>query len=157
MNTMGQSNAYEYERPSVSSRSKAVQGRGLRVLLVEDALYDEVLTAKALRDAGTDCQLDIVRAGHEVLPYFAACQRGARPLPDLIILDLGMPGMDGLDILEYLASSAPALQKIPIAILTGYEHLEPVSKMNNLPIVAYIMKPCNKEKILNILASVEEI
>jgi CheY-like chemotaxis protein len=118
----------------------------LHILLVEDTMSDALLIRTALDDACLPYHLQRLRGGDEVLPWLALA-RGENALPDVILLDLGLPRMDGFELLSELAASGMALRAIPIVILTGYEDFEYVRKSYNLHVPAYLTKPCHSEKL----------
>lgn len=153
---MGYALEDDYISVAGAVREKRNAGRDMRVLLIEDALYDQVLIKKFLQETQIPHVLDVLRSGQEVAPYFDRTRRDGRKLPDLILLDLGMPGMDGIDVLDYFSLADMELRSVPIVILTGYEHLEPISKQHNLPILEYVMKPCNTDRMKEILDRVRQ-
>ena len=91
------------------------------------------------------------RAGHEVMEAadgdFAYMQATVSK-PDLIILDIMMPGLDGYDVLSRLRHD-PDTWEIPVVVLTAYAVLEEVSKSISLGAVEVISKPCKPEEIVN--------
>lgn len=91
------------------------------ILLVEDNAQDEMLTMRALRRANVANRIDVVRDGQQALDYlffqgeFAARNTG---LPTVILLDIGLPRLSGLEVLEHLrANEDTAL--LPVVILTS--------------------------------------
>jgi len=122
--------------------------RPVDILLVEDTTSDALLLRLALDAARIPYSLRTLRNGDEVLPLLAyEAKSGNRGLPDLIMLDLGLPCMNGFEILEELATADRRLRAVPIVILTGYEDFDYVRRSYNLYVPAYINKPCNPEKI----------
>lgn len=118
-----------------------------RILLVEDSLGDELMAIRALDGAHVRHKLETLRTGHQVLPYLEECVRNREILPDVIMLDLGMPGVDGFSVLEFLGSASSTFRDIPIILTTGFEHVEYLSQSGPLKIIGQITKPCTKEKI----------
>lgn len=93
----------------------------LRVLIIEDD-EDDILAAKrALAKSGVTCDFETAADGEEALRFVERGQAedgaGAFP-PTLILLDLGLPGMDGVDVLRQLKAD-PALRGVPVVVLTG--------------------------------------
>lgn len=92
------------------------------ILLVEDNLQDEMLTLRALRKANLSNQIDVARDGQQALDYlfregeFAG--REGTDLPAVVLLDIGLPRLSGLEVLEQLrADTRTAL--LPVVILTS--------------------------------------
>ncbi len=96
--------------------------RSACILLVDDNRLDVELTLDAFREARLSNSIQVAENGQQALDYlFGANEYGDRarfPLPDLILLDLKMPGIDGFDVLR-LIKDAPLLKRIPIVILTS--------------------------------------
>lgn len=69
-----------------------------------------------------------------------------RDLPSLVILDIGLPGMDGTEVMRLIHEQFPAL---PVVILTGHKDAETVKKMGVLGVCEYLTKPINLETLLN--------
>ena len=75
-------------------------------------------------------------------------------IADLIILDLGLPGKNGFDILSEIAEAPPSLKAIPIVILTNFPDFEYLSVEHyDLPFIKYLKKPCEVHELKNILSS----
>lgn len=154
MTTSIESRAYSQKNLGHDMNTQEDDGT-LHVLLVEDSLGDELMAIRALDATNIKHKLDTLRTGHQVLPYLEACLKDKEKLPDVIMLDLGMPGVDGFSVLEYLGSSAEAFRHIPIILTTGYEHVDYLSRMmGHLPILACIEKPCNKDKLIQALSGI---
>ena len=69
-----------------------------------------------------------------------------RDLPSLVLLDIGMPGMDGIEVMRLIHEQFPA---IPVVILTGHRDTETVKKMIELGASEYLTKPINLDTLLN--------
>src|ERR1700726_2828697 len=93
-------------------------GAAIEVLLVEDSPGDVRLTQEAFRDANASIHLHVACDGVEAMAFLR--HQGAHahaPRPDLILLDLNLPKMDGREVLAELKES-PVLKSIPVVILT---------------------------------------
>lgn len=123
----------------------------LDILLVEDVSSDALLLRLALDASQVPYRLRTIHGGDEVLPWL---MRELGALPDVIMLDLGLPRMDGFEILEELAGADHAIRAIPIIILTGYQDFEYVGKSYNLCVPAYITKPCDAQRMHEVLAPI---
>ncbi len=93
-----------------------------RILLVEDNQQDELLTLRALRRANLANRIDVVRDGQQALDYlFGQGEFSVRPddrLPVVVLLDIGLPRLSGLEVLEQLRADART-RTLPIVILTS--------------------------------------
>lgn len=85
------------------------------ILLVEDNPDDRELTTLALRESRIANPIDIARDGQEALDYLTDA---GRPLPAVVLLDLNLPKIPGLDVLERLRGQ-PRTRFVPVVILTG--------------------------------------
>jgi response regulator RpfG family c-di-GMP phosphodiesterase len=126
----------------------------VNVLLVEDVTSDALLLRLALDASRLPYTMHTLRQGDSVLPWLIRAE-AQHTLPDVILLDLGLPNIDGFEILADLATASPALRAIPIVILTGFEDFEYVRSSYNLPVAAYLTKPCNKNKMRTILGQIK--
>lgn len=125
----------------------------LDILLVEDVASDALLLRLALDASRMPYRLRSIHNGDEVLPWLMQeLKKGRQALPDVLLLDLGLPCMDGFEVLAGIAAARPDIRAIPIVILTGYEHFEYIRQSYDLCVTAYINKPCDSATIYEILA-----
>jgi CheY-like chemotaxis protein len=113
------------------------------VLLAEDNVHDVELTLTALRANNLANEVVVVRDGAEALDYLR--RRGAyaeRDLghPALMLLDLKMPRVDGLEVLRHVKSD-PELRLIPIVVLTSSREEQDLLRSYDLGVNAYVVKP----------------
>ena len=120
------------------------------ILMADDDPEDCLLTKKTLQKARLANELRFVQDGQELLDYLGRSGKfsdpGSSPRPDLILLDLNMPNMAGLDSLWEI-NLKPALRKIPIVILTASEASLDISDSYNLGAYAYLVKPVTFTKL----------
>jgi CheY-like chemotaxis protein len=114
-----------------------------RILLAEDDLKDVELTVNALREYNLANDILVVRDGAEALDYLY--RRGTftqRPIgnPVVILLDLKMPKMDGIQVLRQIKSDK-RLQMIPVVILTSSRESQDLETCYRLGVNAYVVKP----------------
>jgi CheY-like chemotaxis protein len=135
---------------NAASKPEAV-GRPMEILFVEDSLTAARLTTGVLRKAAFGHRLTWLRDGREALQFL---KREAKykhaPRPDLILLDLGLPYVDGHEVLRTVRSTAE-LNEIPVVIMTGSEDEQRKLKGESLEVAAYLLKPVDYAKLMQIL------
>jgi two-component system response regulator len=114
------------------------------ILLVEDNASDEKLTLLAFKNCGVANQVIVVRDGAAALDYLFAtgeyAGRDATVLPRLILLDIKLPKLDGLEVLRRLRAD-PRTHLVPVVILTASKEDEDVLRGYSLGANAYVRKP----------------
>jgi two-component system response regulator len=114
------------------------------ILLVEDNASDEKLTRMAFKSCGVANEVVVVRDGAAALDYLFAtgeyAGRDARVLPRVILLDLKLPKIDGLEVLRRLRADERT-QLVPVVILTSSKEDEDVLRGLSLGANAYVRKP----------------
>ena len=130
--------------------SAAPGTRPVLILMADDDPEDCLLTKKTLQKARLANEVRFVQDGQELLDYLGRQGKYvdpfASPRPDLILLDLNMPTMAGLDSLWEI-NLRPALRRIPIVILTASEDSLDISGSYNLGAYAYLVKPVTFDKL----------
>ncbi len=128
------------------------------ILLVEDDPDDQELTKRALRSSKLLNTLKIVNDGEQALDYLY--QRGdfagpdTAPRPELILLDLNMPKLDGRSVLTRIKQD-PELRSIPVVILTTSSREEDVARSYHLGVNSYITKPVRMEGFIRAIQDLE--
>jgi two-component system, chemotaxis family, response regulator Rcp1 len=113
----------------------------IEILLVEDSPGDARLTQETFREIDPSIHLNLARDGVEAMAYLRKEDGFARsPRPDLILLDLNMPRMDGRAVLESIKEN-PDFRSIPTAILTTSDAQEDVTASYELQASCYLIKP----------------
>lgn len=119
--------------------------RTMEVLLVEDNLGDAFLTRECFSDIPFPINLHHVEDGEQCLDFLRkAGPFGDAPTPDLILLDLNMPRMDGRQVMAEIAADE-RLRHLPVVILTTSAAREDVDHMYGLRCSSYIVKPLDLE------------
>lgn len=118
--------------------------KAVRILLVEDDPSHRLLIRKNLENHGVSNQISEVEDGQEALDYIYGvdmyADRKKYPMPDIVILDIKMPRVDGFGVLEKLKSD-PKMKSIPVIMLTTSSRDEEVAKGYKYGANAYVTKP----------------
>jgi len=114
------------------------------ILLVEDNPDDEELTLLAFKQSRVANEVVIARDGTEALDYLFGtgihANRDIKMMPSMILLDLKLPKIDGLQVLEHVRNDERT-RRIPVVILTSSKEQEDILKSYNLGANSYIRKP----------------
>jgi chemotaxis family two-component system response regulator Rcp1 len=128
----------------------------IEVLLVEDNPGDVRLTREALRDGKVHNNLSVVPDGVEALAFLRRQGKYAdAPRPDLILLDLNLPKKDGREVLQDIKGD-PALQRIPVVVLTSSEAERDIAQAYALHANCYITKPVDLDQFITVVKSIED-
>jgi len=127
------------------------------ILLAEDDYDDRYLISEALDESGVETQLYIVENGEDLLDYLKGrgkySDRSEFPLPNMILLDLNMPLMDGREALAEIKKDRD-LRRIPIVVLTTSQAEEDVQATYDLGITGFITKPMTFSGLVDVMKSV---
>ncbi|MCE5181836.1 MAG: response regulator [Betaproteobacteria bacterium] len=125
------------------------------ILLIEDNPGDVRLTREAMKEARIAVNLNVANDGleamamlHQEAPY------DSLPLPDLILLDLNMPRMDGREVLR-LIKSDERLKHIPVVILTTSAAEKDIAQAYGMHANCYITKPVELDQFMEIVKAIE--
>lgn len=130
-------------------------GEPIRILLVEDSPGDVVLTAEALRDARVANELHVARDGEEAMRFLRGeGEHAGAPRPDLVLLDLNLPRMDGKEVLAAMRAD-PALADIPVVVLTTSTRDADILDAYDLRANAYVSKPVDFTRFLDVVRTLE--
>ena len=132
--------------PATDSQPSTSGMKGKLILLAEDDAAQQKLFCHALQQSGVECRLEIVEDGVELIDYlFGTGQykgRDPRVLPDLILLDLKMPRMDGLQVLQVLRRVRDEQFHLPpVVVLTCSDHEQDIVDAYHWGARSYIRKP----------------
>jgi CheY-like chemotaxis protein len=126
------------------------------VLLVEDSPGDVRLTREALRDANMSLELHVASDGVEAMSFLRREGEHANaPRPDLILLDLNLPRMDGREVLA-LIKADDHFRTIPTIILTTSEAEADIVKSYELRANSYLSKPVQLDRFENLVKSIND-
>lgn len=127
----------------------------VRILLVEDSLGDIELTRQALAAGKIRNKLDVATDGEEALNYlFNRGEYQNAQRPDIILLDLNLPKIDGREVLKTVKES-PLLKDIPILILSSSEAASDIQQSYDLHANCFITKPIQLENFLEVVKMIE--
>jgi len=122
----------------------------IEVLLVEDSPGDVRLTREALRDAKVQLSLNVVSDGVEAMEFLSRTMMfSAAPRPNIILLDLNLPRLDGREVLEAIKRN-PTLMNIPVVVLTTSESQADVMRSYKLHANCFITKPVDLEVFIGV-------
>jgi CheY-like chemotaxis protein len=128
----------------------------IELLLVEDDPGDVVLTREALDGSKLLHNLRTVSNGEEALAYLRGEPPYAdEPRPDLVLLDLNLPRVDGHEVLS-IVKTDPELRRIPIVVLTTSEAEEDIVRSYDRHANAYVTKPVGFDSFLEVVRQIDE-
>ena len=126
-----------------------------QILLVEDSPTDIELTQEALEEAKVANRLHVVRNGEDALAFLR--REGEftdAPCPDIILLDLNLPRMNGAEVLEAIRSD-PDLTHLPVIVLTTSSADEDVLRSYQLHANSYVRKPLELQLFIDAVRAIE--
>lgn len=130
------------------------------ILLAEDDPNDVFFMQRALDKAGVNLPVRVARNGQEAIDYLSGSGKfsdsAGFTLPQLLLLDMKMPFVDGFEVLEWVRSQ-PALKELPVIILTSSSEDRDRQRAAELGAKAYFVKPPTREMVLQILGFLERV
>ena len=127
-----------------------MQPSGVDILLVEDNANDAELTLRALKQRNLANQVFVCRDGAEAMDFFAGA---TTPVPKVVLLDLKLPKVDGLEVLRRLKADSRT-KTIPIVVLTSSREEPDIERAYELGANSYIVKPVDFEAFARAVADV---
>jgi len=137
----------------------ASKGKPAVILLAEDDRGDQELTRRALEEGKIRNDLRIVEDGEEALAYLF--RRGkykdpaTSPRPDLLLLDLNLPRVDGREVLERVRADSK-LRRMAVVVLTTSREEEDVLRSYELGCNSFITKPVGMDQFIRVIQALEE-
>ncbi|GAA5514367.1 response regulator rcp1 [Deinococcus carri] len=113
--------------------------RPLRLLLIDDSLMDRHLAEEVFAEYTHLCSVTTCASGQEALQ---AMLKPDGPLPDVVLLDINMPGMSGFEVLTAMKNH-PQLARIPVVMLTTSNHDQDITQAYTLNASSYLIKSVN--------------
>lgn len=127
------------------------------ILLVDDNRMDVELTLDAFAEAHLTNPIHVARSGQEALDYLFGdgeyADRQQHPLPDVVLLDLKMPGIDGFEVLRRI-KDAPSTRRIPTVVLTSSREDGDRAMSYDIGANSYLVKPVSFEGFVTVLRSI---
>jgi CheY-like chemotaxis protein len=128
------------------------------ILLVEDNRMDVELTLDAFRESRLNNSIRVAGDGPQALDYLHGrgeyADRDRHPLPDIVLLDLKLPGMDGLEVLREIKST-PLLKRLPVIILTSSQEEGDRALTYDSGANSYLVKPVSFDGFLEVVKQIE--
>jgi CheY-like chemotaxis protein len=128
------------------------------ILLVEDDSSDAALIRRGFTKAGVLNEIVHLTNGDDALAYLAGegkfSDRTKSPLPGLILLDLKLPGMHGLQLMQWMRTR-PEVRRIPLVVLTGSQDSETVNMAYDLGANSYLVKPGTVADITQMIVRIQ--
>lgn len=134
----------------------AEQQVGIEVLLVEDDPGDVLMTREAFAEHKVTNNLWVVSDGVSAMEFLRKeGEHAGAPTPDLVLLDLNLPRMDGREVLASVKQDA-ALRHIPVVVLTTSEAEEDVLRSYSLHANAYVTKPVDFDRFIDVVHQIDD-
>ena len=129
------------------------------ILHVEDDSNDALLFQHACRRAGMDVNLQVAADGEEALAYLKGADqfnnRETHPLPNLVVLDLKLPRVNGFDVLAWLRNEQK-LRRLPVIVLTSSSHQSDVKRAYDLGANSFLVKPLAFEALVDLAKGINQ-
>jgi CheY-like chemotaxis protein len=121
------------------------------ILLVEDDIVDVMSVKRALRDLNVVNPLEVSGNGEDALERL---RRPDHPLPGIVLLDLNMPRMNGIDFLKILKTDE-RLRRIPVVVLTTSKEEKDRLESFNLSVAGYMIKPVDYAGFVEVVRTIQ--
>ncbi|WP_166846887.1 response regulator [Isoptericola sp. BMS4] len=132
------------------------QQTGIEVLLVEDDPGDVLMTREAFEEHKVANRLSVVSDGVSAMAFLRReGEHADAPRPDLVLLDLNLPRMDGREVLAAVKADEE-LRHIPVVVLTTSEAEEDVLRSYSLHANAYVTKPVDFERFIEVVRQIDD-
>jgi CheY-like chemotaxis protein len=124
------------------------------ILLVEDSQDDIELTLRAFKKNNLGNNIHIARDGAEALEFLKQVEKREAPHPGLILLDLKLPKVDGIEVLKYI-KSREILKRIPVVMLTTSKNDRDIKTCYDLGANSYIVKPISFKDFMETIKNIQ--
>jgi len=138
-----------------AAHNKMEESKTINVLLIEDNPGDIDLTLEAFENSKIKCNVIVFKNGLTAKSYlYKENNYTLAETPDIILLDLNLPGKNGHELLNDIKSN-DEIRKVPVVILTSSSAERDIVKSYNLQANCYIIKPVTFDKFLEVVKSIE--
>ena len=127
----------------------------IEILLVEDNPGDVRLAQEAFKDAKLRNRISVAKDGSEALNILRRSgSYSHHPRPDVVLLDLNLPGKNGFEVLESMKESSD-LREIPVVILSGSRAEQDIARSYKLSASCYVTKPLDLQQFLEVIKAID--
>jgi CheY-like chemotaxis protein len=126
------------------------------VLLVEDNPADVFVVREVLRECNLDSDVHIARDGHEAMLYLKSLLMETEHCPALVLLDLNLPKVGGLEVLSYIRNSSPC-KNTPVIIVTSSNAMKDREITGALGVQAYFQKPTSLDQYMELAKVIRQV
>ena len=133
-----------------------MDSRDRPILLVEDSPTDEQLTIRSLRKKRVANEIIVARDGEEALGLLFGSADGMRapiPFPNVVLLDLKLPKLDGIEVLRRIRAD-PRTRPLPVVVLTSSDEERDITESYALGVNSYVRKPVKFDKFATAVAEI---
>ena len=130
------------------------RGRPARILLVEDSVADAKLFAIALDEAGSTSEVMRAEDGDDALRKLSAIVAGDIPRPDVVVLDINLPRVNGIDVLRRIKGD-PDLRTLPVVVFSTSRSEVDVAAAYACGASSYVVKPLDLHRFMDVVRSIE--
>jgi two-component system, chemotaxis family, response regulator Rcp1 len=127
----------------------------IHILLVDDNEGDILLTREALEEARIINKISIAYDGMEAIRFLKSLPSFGTSMPDLILLDINLPKMDGTEVLAIIKSD-PDLKRIPVIMLTTSSSEKDILASYDNYANCYITKPVDLQRFMDVVRTIED-
>lgn len=130
-----------------------------KILLIEDNPMDVILTLDAFKEAKLKNTINVARSGEEALDYLFGngkySDREQFPMPNIVLLDLKMPGIDGFEVLRQIKQTK-VLKRIPVIILTSSKEEGDLVLSYDIGANSYLLKPISFNGFVDVVKKIDD-
>jgi CheY-like chemotaxis protein len=142
-----------------SREESYIMYRHIRILVAEDNPHDAFFLKRAFLRAGINAPIQFVANGEDAVKYLGGAapftDRQNFPLPNMMMLDLKMPRLDGFEVLQWLRQQ-PGLKRLPVIIFTSSAEPNDVDRAHELGANGYAIKPAGVDDLFTTIQAFEK-